>query len=65
MRLKLKKDLIIPKGHLFDDIVPESTTRSTSAFVLTLIEFGRNATGELYVGHEMQDEEFQEWFEEV
>lgn len=65
MKLKLKKDLVIPAGQIFDDMVPESTTRNTEAFVLFTLPFGRNATGELYVGHEVGDPEFDEWFEKI
>lgn len=63
MKLKLKKDLVIPAGTVFGDIVPETTTRNTDAFVVLTMPFGRNATGELYVGHEVGDVEFDEWFE--
>lgn len=63
MKAKLKKDLVIPAGTIFDDIVPETTVRNTDAFICYTLGFGRNAAGDLYIGHEFGDEEFDEWFE--
>lgn len=66
MRLRLKKDLVIPAGTVMTgDGVPNATTRDASAFISHLIPFGSNATGELLIGHEVGDAQFDEWFEEA
>lgn len=65
-RLRLKKDLVIKAGTIFgSEGVPEETTRDVSAFVLHTIPFGKNATGDIYVGQEVNDPGFKRWFEEV
>ena len=66
MQLKLKKDLIIKAGTVMTgEGVSNSTTRDAAAFVSHLIPFGNNATGELLIGHEVGDAQFDEWFEEA
>jgi hypothetical protein len=66
MKLKLKRDIVIPAGTVMSsDGVPTKTTRDPLAFVAHLIDFGKNATGEIMIGHEVGDPEFDEWFEVV
>lgn len=66
MQLRLKRDIVIPAGTVMSsDDVAQTTTRNPSAFVEHLIEFGANATGELLVGHEVGDADFDKWFEVV
>lgn len=66
MKLRLKKDIVIKAGTVMDsDGVPRMTVRNASAAVAHYIAFGPNATGRLIVGHEVGDEAFDQWFEEV
>lgn len=63
MYYKLKQDLVIPAGTVFDDIVPIKTERTPDMHCGHTIGFGRNACGSLIVGTEPGDPEFDEWFE--
>lgn len=64
MKLRLKKDIVIPAGTIMDSAgVPWKTTRDASASVSHHLPFGSNATGVLMIGHEVGDAEFDEWFE--
>lgn len=64
MRLKLKQDIVIPAGTIMDsEGVPSKTTRDATAFISHSLPFGKNATGEMLIGHEVGDPEFDEWFE--
>ena len=63
MNLRLKKDIVIPAGTIFDDNVAIKTARMPNSHVEHILGFGANATGHLVVGHEIGDTEFDEWFE--
>lgn len=64
MRLRLKKDIVIPAGTVMtSDGVPTKTVRDPAASVMHGLAFGRNASGNLYIGHEVGDPGFDEWFE--
>jgi len=66
MKLRLKKDLVIPAGTVMSsDGVPAKTVRNPLGNVMHDLEFGANATGRLYIGHEVGDPGFDEWFEQV
>jgi hypothetical protein len=65
MKLRLKKDIIIKAGTVFDDAVAHTTERNASQFVVHTLGFGKNASGDLHVGHEVGDEGFDKWFEPV
>lgn len=64
MKLRLKKQIVIPAGTIFDDSVPESISFGDDTFE-HVIGFGKNASGSLFVGAEPHDAEFQEWFETI
>lgn len=65
MNYKLKQDIVIPAGTVFDDIVPIKTVRAPNCHCQYTLGFGANATGHLVVGTEPGDEGFDEWFEPV
>jgi len=63
-KLRLKKDIVIKAGTLFDDKVPESIQFGSDNFE-HVIGFGKNASGSLFVGAEEGDPEFDQYFERV
>lgn len=63
-KLRLKKDIIIPAGTIFADDGVINIDYGDS-FVMHSIGFGKNATGDLRIGAEIGDKEFDEWFEKV
>lgn len=65
MKLRLKQDLVIPAGTIFDEDGVPGSIHFGSDNVAHTVGFGRNASGTIYVGAEPQDAEFLEWFEEV
>jgi len=61
-KLILKKDIVIPAGTVFDDNVPESIQFGSDNYQ-HVIGFGKDASGSLYVGAEVGNAEFDEWFD--
>ena len=66
MKLRLKKDLIIPAGTVMSSHgVPPKSVRDAASYVMHTMPFGKNASGQLFVGAEVGDLGFDEWFEPV
>ena len=65
MKVRLKKDIVIPAGTVMESDGVVSIHYNPNEFVVHTLGFGKNASGDLRIGVEMHDKEFQEWFERV
>jgi hypothetical protein len=62
MKARLKRDIVIPKGTIFED---DGVVRIDYGpdHVMISLPFGKDATGDLRVGTEFGNRQFDEWFE--
>lgn len=63
MKLRSKKDIIIPAGTVFEQ-APRKTERDAN-HAATIIGFGDNASGDLTVAANIGDAGFDDWFEQL